>query len=101
MEGAQVGVQEGLGIDDGMDDYKKEYTYALILQMFGIDGRNYSFPPFCMIYNAPAAAVHSAIESALPLMGNPVKEGRPDFGVFGVGFMDREHASPRVIGNPS
>jgi hypothetical protein len=98
IEGAQVGLRSGLDVNNEQRKFvrfKKEFAYAIMLQVFGIDGRNYPFPPFCMKYNAPFAKVVHAINSILPVLDNPVIHGKEEHGLFGTEFYDREHISAK------
>ncbi|MDH3737855.1 MAG: hypothetical protein OER92_01585 [Alphaproteobacteria bacterium] len=98
IEGAQVGLRTGLGVDNEKSEFvrfKKEFAYALMLQVFRIDGRNYPFPPFCMKYDAPLAKVADAINKIMPVLGNPVVRGKEEHGLFGTEFYGREHISAK------
>jgi hypothetical protein len=98
IEGAQVGLRSGLGVDNEQNEFvrfKKEFAYAIMLQVFGIDGRNYPFPPFCMKYDGPLAKVADAINKIMPILDNPVVRGKEEHGLFGTEFYDREHISAK------
>jgi len=98
VEGAQVGLRTGLEIDNENRKFvrfKKEFAYAIMLQVFGIDGRHYPFPPFCMKYDAPLSKVAKAIDDILPALGNPIVRGNEEHGLFGTEFYDRSHISAR------
>ena len=98
IEGAQVGLRSGLGVDNEQRKFvrfKKEFAYAILLQVFGIDGRNYPFPPFCMKYNAPFGEVADAINNIMPFLENPVIRGKEEYGIFGTNFYNREHISAK------
>lgn len=98
LEGAQVGLRTGLSVDNEKREFvrfEKEFAYAIMLQVFGIDGRKYPFPPFCMKYNAPISKVADAINKIMPILENPVIRGKEEYGLFGTGFYNREHISAR------
>lgn len=98
IEGAQVGLRSGLGVDNEQSEFvrfKKEFAYAIMLQVFGIDGRNYPFPPFCMKINAPLARVAGEINKIMPILDNPVVRGKEEHGLFGTEFYGRENISAR------
>ena len=99
VEGAQVGIMEALDIDNdtsggsGEDRYvelSKEFAYDLILQVFGIDARNYPHPPFCMKFNAPPRKVKNKIADIITSLRNPIKIRNKKQGLFGTKFANRK-----------
>lgn len=98
LEGAQAGLKEGLSLEEETNKralYKKEFAYALMLQLFGIDGRNPPFPPFCMRLDASESEVRKALANILPQLGNTLVGDKEEFGLYGTEFIDREHMSAK------
>lgn len=98
LEGTQAGFKEGLNLKEETNKralYKKDFAYAMMLQLFGIDGRNPPFPPFCMRFDASQAVIHKALSELLPKLGNTLVRDKEEFGLFGTEFIDREHMSAK------
>ncbi len=98
LEGTQAGFKEGLDLEGETNEralYKKEFAYALMLQLFGIDGRNPPFPPFCMRFDASEVEVRKALDDLMPQLGNSLVRDRENFGLYGTEFIDREHLSAK------
>lgn len=58
--------------DSNFVRFKKEYSQSLISQFVGADGRTYSAPPFCRVYDAPIDRVNTAIDELTPVLDNPI-----------------------------
>ncbi len=98
LEGMQAGFKEGLNLSAKASDrtlYKKQFAYNLMLQLFGIDGRNPPFSPFCMRFNASESEVRCALDEIVPLLDNKLVRDKEDFGLYGTEFIDRKGFSAK------
>lgn len=97
-EGAQVGARTGLGVDEETDPAKrarKEYGYALMLQVFGVDGRQPWQVPYCMSFPVSEEKIAVALNRILPALGNQPVTGNEEFGLFGTEYAERSHSSAK------
>lgn len=83
------------GETDSTARLRKEFSNALVLQTFGLDGSDDPFEPFCMSYDAPAEVVTMIVKKTLPVLGNKILADREQFGKLYTEILERENINTK------